>query len=481
MKKILFCLFYLLSGVQAFAQEPPNATLPPNANSFNYGHCLEEVHFGGTYGTNYLEIRKDDNSGDYQSPQFKKNYPINCLASDGTITRQSPVAYVSGTKASVKAIFQSDCESSYYIRGLGPNVNGNQVIFSKQEVTPESGYVVYEFTEANISFKDGEVYYWEDFTISWEISETGEDDSWIYIDESKNPLYVTRSQPEMPSGQLGYAWFHTLFKVSCKNATTLSDQNEIIDAIWNKLKTKSVIAADNNQPLKYYSDWLGCGNSFTTESLLALNDGQCGSWARFFIDLLKIQNITHASVEDDFYHFSSDLGPGSGFFVKDWTATTGVLSNGNPTFKYTIIPKQSPSQNWFLDDFMANNKYNFHYSDLEDNFNTIGGQGPTNNPQSIFSNHQITQINDALKDPSYGTDFLSLDDIENKALFGYFIIVESNFDETNLLYDFDGDGQGDDLNGNGIIESSAAVQLILVTTDKSVSSLIRTPNSPTNH
>jgi len=99
-----------------------------------------------------------------------------------------------------------------------------------------------------------------------------------------NTLYVTYKTPELVSDQIGYDWFHTLFRVGCESAADLSTDEEIINAIWNKLRTRHILAADNNEPLFYYRTW-ECQN-YTTANLLATNDGQCGSWARFFIDLL---------------------------------------------------------------------------------------------------------------------------------------------------------------------------------------------------
>jgi len=191
-------------------------------------------------------------------------------------------------------------------------------------------------------------------------------------------------------------------------------------------------------------------------------------------DLLKVQNVNHSTIENDFFHFSPDRDyDAEGFFVNNWTATTGELTGfWHPVFKYVIIPKP--------DFFSGNTNTAFYYSDLVDNTEAIEGQGPNGNPASIFENHQITQINGTLKDPSYGAEFSSLQAIENEALFGYYIFGQvTGFDET--VYDFNNDGIPDDFNGNGESEESATILVILIATDKSISQLVRTPMAPINH
>ena len=435
-------------------------------NDFEYGQCLKEVHFGGTQNTNYIPITKDDSSGEFMAPHFVKNNSGNCsTGNNGTIAESKPVAYVSGTKARVKAIFETNCSTPQYIRGLGPYISVNQtsvrIEFPKQLATPSGGKITYDWKDANRVFVDNRVKYFEKFKIKWQISKDGIS-GWRDIDESENTLYVTHDAPELVTNQPGYAWFHTLLKVGCKSANNLSDPSQIINKIWAKLQTKNIIAADNNQPLFYYKSW-DCVN-LTTKDLLAGNDGQCGSWARFFIDLLKIQNINHSTVNDDFVLFSPKIQTDAdGFFVKDWSASSGIFTGiWDPNYKYVMIPK---------DPFVVGKQYSTYYSDLIDNTKSTEGQGPNGNPASIFNNHQITQIDGKLLDPSYGTEFSSLNDIEFNALFGYykwkFVMINE------WQHDFDNNGTPDDLNNNGSIETNAIVAVILVSTDKTVSELQR--------
>lgn len=367
----------------------------------------------------------------------------------------------------------TDCDKKIFIQGGGPNINGVPMIFSKQEITPNMGVLVYDWMTASITFVQHKVKYFEKFIINWQISKDG-NFNWVTIGESVNPLYVTYKQPESmslnstiangdndlywTSQKWGYKWFHTLLKVSCEAAKDEIDKDIIIDKIWAKIQTKSIVAADSKSPLFYYKQW-NC-NSTNTAKLLQTEDGQRGSWTHFLIDLLKIQNVTHSTVDDDYVHYSPhfQIKPGDmpGFLVKDWSLKPGILTGEfNPLFKYVVIPK-SP--------FISGQSYPFLYSDVVDNVNTVSGQGPNGNPASRFNNHQVTQISGRLYDPSYGLEFSNLQDIEDNAIFGYYISRMQKMDEK---YDLDGDGVADDdLDGNGIKgEINVKVPVYLITTD----------------
>ncbi len=213
-----------------------------DSNVWNYGHCLLQVHFSGGVNTNYIPIKKDNGMGIYSAPQFVKSHPGGCLnSSGGSIVQDDPVAYVSGTKAKVKAVFETDCTHSYFIRGMGPTLkNGNQIIFNPQQVTPMNGLVEYSWNDANISFTSDGAKYYEEFEILWQVSEDGI--NWVDIDKSINPLYVTHKAPiaEIPGDDgdgtqyrngIGYEWYESLLHLSCMNADMKSTKLEIFEKI----------------------------------------------------------------------------------------------------------------------------------------------------------------------------------------------------------------------------------------------------------
>lgn len=55
------------------------------------------------------------------------------------------------------------------------------------------------------------------------------------------------------------------------------------------------------------------------------------------------------------------------------------------------------------------------------------------------------------------------------------------YNEKTVDFNLDGKADKIDLNGSGELEENAQVWLLILTTNKNVSSLIRMPNSPTNH
>jgi len=94
--------------------------------------------------------------------------------------------------------FLTDCDEKIFIQGVGPDINGVPMIFSKQEITPNMGVLVYDWMTASITFVQHKVKYFEKFMINWQILKDG-NSNWVTIGESFNPLYVTYKQPESMS------------------------------------------------------------------------------------------------------------------------------------------------------------------------------------------------------------------------------------------------------------------------------------------
>jgi hypothetical protein len=95
------------------------------------------------------------------------------------------------------------------------------------------------------------------------------------------------------------------------------------------------------------------------------SDGQCGAWAAFMRDVLKVHglNARLAAVVPDATSQGLPAGvTAAGFHVKNWTPT--------------IPPSALPG---------------------------IAGQGGVADPKSQFADHALVEWNGALYDPSYGT------------------------------------------------------------------------------
>jgi hypothetical protein len=479
--------------------------------SYDAAFQLERVYFTSTTGAagdpNWIKIRLDDNTEYY-------GYETNTVVwdnSSGTVISK-PAAYVSGSTGRVGADIRLDCPglsaSSVYIRGIGSN---GYNLRAKQAIDGVGGLIRYAGEPMSMSFPAGEVGYWDNFQITWYVSNTSDESSgeWIEIGTSENPLYVTFDAPELsldlqfpgdpnkellasgesfdasgdplftgvPPVKWGYKWFHTLFAASCNAASGQTSNEGIISKVWSLLSEMMVQGADSETTMFYYGNWDFCFSAeapVNTALLLQNDDGQCGSWAKFFIDMLRIHGVDHSTVDDDyFYFYPSPTGhDAQGFFVKNWSFSTGAHSGLDPIYTHTFVPYQSPTTLEHLGD----REYLWHYTDGV-NEPGVNGQGFNEYPASIFNNHQITQIDGTLYDPSYGVTYIDLEDIELKAVDGYYIAGTLTLNEYEWL---DGSGSPIDLNGNGYLESSGIVYVYLVSTDLEEFSLVRHPDY-TNH
>ncbi len=188
----------------------------------------------------------------------------------------------------------------------------------------------------------------------------------------------------------------------------------------------------------YYKDWT-CLSTLTNE-LIANLDGQCGAWASFLIDLLKIHNVFHSSVNNDYvkvdpevFSIFSSIEEPLGFLVKKWTFTNGAYTGSvDPDYPYVMIPHHTIP-------FYDGNQINTIYTEAKDEPG-IDAQGVNANPKSIFENHQFTNITDRYLDPAYGVEYSSLLSMKLNAISGFYRTVLGEIDETVVDIDLNGDG-----------------------------------------
>ncbi len=456
--KILFFNCLLFWAFSIHAQNNGKS----GAGEWQYGHCLKEVHFGGTIGNNYIPIAKDDSSGDYMAPQFVKSHPNGCdNSTGGVIDKQDPVAYVSGTKAEVKACFNTDCTHSYYIRGLGPTISTGQIIFPQQMVTPSNGQVIYDWKDADRTFVSNKVKHFDKFKITWQVSEDG--NTWVDIDDSENTLYVTHKEPatEVPGADsdgtqyrhgIGYEWFESLLHISCKNANDKTSKTSIFNAIWSDFGDNEIKNV-RNEALYYYYRWDLPYHSTNTGYLFQNRDGQCYSWCSLLIDLLKIQGIDQSN--DIVLVDSPD---NQWFLIKDWQEldnpfeTFNTLTNCDINNSHTLITE--PDLSNIVQNVGTNYFYQFYYNEAQDDSGVIGQSAP--NPESWFQQHCLVYLDfmGRYYDPSYGKSYSSINAFRNASVDLWVCFGVRNLEQVyetldpnhNYLphYDFTGDGDLDD-------------------------------------
>ena len=416
MKSNLFIIMFLLFLLDLEGQ----------SGSFNYVHTLDEVHFVGSAG-NYIEITEDIiQPGDTTQQVF--------VAPHFTPSGVShPVAFVSGTKAKVMAVFSTTCPSVFYIRGRTNFLIEDDFIFASQQVTPSGGMATYTATEADIPFENLVIKCYNEFTIDWEMSY--DQNSWTSIGESTNRLYVTHKQPDLTTV------YHTVIDVSCHKAGGNNGPDaDIINEVWEGAFEKNwitgnfpgVIRPSDNHVYTYYANAPpGTSCSGDLGMMLHTGDGRCGAWARLFREMIKVQGI---ALENSVTHKGLLIIPDGGAQlpvppgILPMTASQIMAVYDAVTMEYpgstSVIPVQGQHflvKNWgnvslgeFIElpaaqDFPATLP-NYEIAKSDYGLSGINGQGSgvgVVDPRSIFVNHAIVNYNGKLYDPSYGVKYNS--------------------------------------------------------------------------
>jgi hypothetical protein len=235
-------------------------------------------------------------------------------------------------------------------------------------------------------------------TITWEYSTDGT--NWYPAGSSVNQVYVTLGESQTTV-------YHTLVHIGCKRARDQSDPDEAVKEIWKEFQDRYVLKVDGKL-MKYYGDWRTKNSS--TKALLASRDGGCGAWARFFVDVLKVQNIP------------SQLkvvvpSTATGFYIKDWRFTIANPSSPDAnfpflnTFKYDTVPLPNGMNGAVIRITQTNYVYG-PIVQVKD-YRGKPGQG-TSNPKSLFNDHGLVLYGDDYHDVAYGFMYENMN--ENQAL-----------------------------------------------------------------
>ncbi len=382
LRRFFLCISLLTPAVRSIAQDfsYPTAT-------------VRHVTFAG----GNLSIRKDDGTGHWGAPQFSTDSAM-----------AAPVAYSAGSTPKVGAGFLITCPAapdSVWIRGLAPDTT----LFAPAHVAVAGGSgaytATYPATLASHPFALNTVRFFKPYAIAWQISFDGT--KWYAADSSANTLYVTRGAPQAESGS--YKWYHSVYDLSCRNATGETTDTGIISKVWSEFPDHVVLnwAGDS---LFYYQS-MATFNT-TLGSLLKYKDAQCYTFAQLFLSLIKIQGVIRGS-NYVFITPASNTVCGytvNRFLVKNWTF-------GMPTASSTCA--QFPYVNTYIGTLIPSpyTAYAFTTADVTD---TIGAPGScTANPASYFNNHQIAKIDGKYYDACYGTVFTNLTDYTAASFSGW--------------------------------------------------------------
>jgi len=458
----------------------------------NYDFNLINVHF-----LNDITIVKDHTlefNQSYAPPQWKTN-------------EVRPVAYSSDDLIKVKATIRFVCSQTpppiIWIRGKGSEGHDFE-IRAIEPIPAGSDYIIaYPETFSSEVLEPFKARTIESFTINWQWSMDNPFVSssviWTDLGQSENTVYITHKPPKLPLA--GFRYYHTLFKLSCNAADGFDNEEDIISNIWNSIKAPplDIRTAVNNIPLTYYENWIECfdvNGATSTAALLLNHDGQCGSFTRLFLDLLKIHGIQEPFSVFNHLVIRGEVTPNQGndnvyspdrILVKDWTIPDGfgsplrnpIASNTGHSDQYTriaIIPSvldlnQTPPV-WVPDNntFLSGNNYNWWYNEeLNDGIGVKGQSNP--NPASIFSNHQIAAHDGKYYDPSYGLEYIDIPlDMEQQTISAYGELSVIITSETELGQDIDGiSGNNDDIRGFMILFISKDIDVFELKVDPSTS------------
>jgi hypothetical protein len=377
----------------------------------------KEISFSGN---KYHVLKSDDGTKDYTAPHWQDNSsPLDGDANDSS-DRKYPICFTQNTKMKVSARWWVDpglppAPFSIQIRGSGPSALSIPVT----TCTINGSEISIKDVECSSPFADS-VGFFDPLEITWNyLPKSGS--TWWGAGETLNQTYVTLGDP------VTTPVFHTLAHLGCKNAAGMNQPAEVTEAIWGEFADQCVRRIDGRQ-LTYYASYT-CSNT-STAALLSNGDGQCGAWAKLFIDLRKVQGIDDSNEYVLFEPIADD-----GFIVKNWTFSGTGLS-GNTTYPYLNV----------TDSFLIGlTKYNFRFAEVKD-ATGVAGQG-NSNPASLFNNHQVV-IGGVYYDPSYGIKYSTLQDIDN-SIDGFYIgpgLYPVNEPTVNL--DLNGDRDKTDLGVN---------------------------------
>ena len=283
----------------------------------------------------------------------------------------------------------------------------------------------------------------DDLVVDWEVSVDG-GQSWAKAGTSANRVYV--SWATAPASILGLPLYETLLSLGCTAAGGVGDDAAAIQAIAESLsdqfETQSVVRLTDGAALKYYAAWNATSQS--TADLLRSTDGRCGSFARIFIDTLRLQGIADTHLTEvraaDAVAVSGPEEYSHWMLINDWTFSS-VGSSGGASDGYTheFVFEKGFEPNTYL-----HTSFEIIRGDGADQ-SGIAGHGGVANPKSNHNNHALVHMVfggvERWYDPSYGRAYSSQAEFEEQALAGVYRWEPKSFQESSVNRDFDDDGE----------------------------------------
>ncbi len=408
MQKIIFAsfLFLFLRSVGFAANVNPDQAIKIDE---------KQVSFGGV--GNFI-IDQDDHKLTYSQPQWQDNSsPLNRSAEDAG-DKKYPVGYKIDSTPVIGAVFWAEVDFPSGTTAVA-KATGTAGLNIPETTCSIAGKIITMPNTSTTNPLPNSVQYYDTFNFQWQVKINN--GKFKDVGTSKNRLFVTLDIPKQSPD------FYTVVYQACRNAIGTTNLTAAIPKVWavfsGPANTKKVqdphpdlIKIENGNPLHYYNPWLDVPNNpiagwpgFGIEDLLRSENGQCTSWAEFWVQCLN----THGFSEKAYIRVTPDQAY-EFFLVKNWT----FLGPGSNTNEYANVFGLRWVNLQGLPSFSGNH---YVWSSFEViDFNGIPGQNSLN-PQSFFSWHSITRIQGKYYDPSYGLTYVGSVNMTNSASDGFAI------------------------------------------------------------
>jgi hypothetical protein len=342
-----------------------------------------------------------------------------------------PVAYKAGSQMTLTGMLSlssSDMSAklspqlapSIRLRAFGPD--GLQINPFTPTLLGDRGL---SFTAEAFSAPLGTVDFYPEFKVDWQISfDAGT--TWLIAGSSTQRLYVTLRDPSMLPGR---TLFESLVWLGSSFAAGAVDEATVVAAAWSNFSDRSVSRVGSGTPMTYWAG--GAAEATETAGLLADGNGQCGSWAELFQDVLAAQGIGAEKVTVTM----ADRPYTSQFAVGNWIFAPGPGSAGAG---FDFSPYTDPATGrlralrWvpgvgYSTDFVPVGFVAGVYTYVEGPEVAAPaqlGQGGYLGAPTSFYNHFVVRYDGKIYDPSYGGRvYVSQGDWEATSLGGFLITL----------------------------------------------------------
>jgi hypothetical protein len=287
-----------------------------------------------------------------------------------------PTAFRRNTKMKVSAIvdIKPGTQQKVKLRATGPD---GVTIAETDAFTGGSKGERHAVVDVESSALPDQVKLYDSMTLTWEFRDP-KTFTWKPAGKSEHQIYVTLADPD--SSVKGY---QTLFHVGCKNASGQTTEAGTFSTIWDDFTDQKVTTHDK-VALFYWKNKDAPDDAITAGKLILYKNGQCGSWAYFLADTVKVQGLAGVQIVEITSTYQNhalaqaQFGKYGALLVKNWS---GFDAKG--TAPAGVAP------------------FTHRAKEIKDETG-IKGQGPEPDPYAMFGNHFVVQYGTKYYDAAYG-------------------------------------------------------------------------------